>query len=99
MKTKFNIRFILPLLVVTLLLATAFIAPFKPVFYIIGDSTTRNSNRPQCGWGEVVGESIHIIISPLRIQFSEATFGKTITANGYSNLEIYINELHDQLKK
>jgi len=56
MKTKFNIRFIFPALVITLLLAAAFIAPSKPVFYIIGDSTTRNSNRPQCGWGEVVGE-------------------------------------------
>jgi len=56
MKTKFNIRFILPALVAILLLAAAFIAPSKPVFYIIGDSTTRNSNRPQCGWGEVVGE-------------------------------------------
>lgn len=24
----------------------------KPTVYIIGDSTVRNSNRPQCGWGE-----------------------------------------------
>jgi len=56
MKTKFNIRFIFPALVAILLMAAAFIAPSKPVFYIIGDSTTRNSNRPQCGWGEVVGE-------------------------------------------
>lgn len=24
--------------------------------YIIGDSTVRNSNRPQCGWGEIVGD-------------------------------------------
>ncbi len=26
----------------------------KPTLYIIGDSTVRNSNRPQCGWGEMV---------------------------------------------
>ncbi len=28
----------------------------KPVIYIIGDSTVRNTNRPQCGWGEMIGE-------------------------------------------
>ena len=28
----------------------------KPVLYIIGDSTVRNTNRPQCGWGEMIGE-------------------------------------------
>lgn len=27
----------------------------KPVLYIIGDSTVRNTNRPQCGWGEMIG--------------------------------------------
>jgi lysophospholipase L1-like esterase len=27
-------------------------AKVKPTVYIIGDSTVRNSNRPQCGWGE-----------------------------------------------
>lgn len=27
----------------------------KPTVYIIGDSTVRNTNRPQCGWGEKVG--------------------------------------------
>ena len=26
----------------------------KPTLYIIGDSTVRNSNRPQCGWGEKI---------------------------------------------
>lgn len=30
--------------------------PAKPTLYIIGDSTVRNTNRPQCGWGEVIGE-------------------------------------------
>jgi len=28
----------------------------KPVLYIIGDSTVRNTNRPQCGWGEKISE-------------------------------------------
>jgi lysophospholipase L1-like esterase len=28
----------------------------KPTIYIIGDSTVRNTNRPQCGWGEVIGD-------------------------------------------
>lgn len=26
----------------------------KPTVYIIGDSTVRNTNRPQCGWGEMI---------------------------------------------
>ena len=26
----------------------------KPTLYIIGDSTVRNTNRPQCGWGEMI---------------------------------------------
>jgi rhamnogalacturonan acetylesterase len=28
----------------------------KPTLYIIGDSTVRNTNRPQAGWGEMIGE-------------------------------------------
>lgn len=28
----------------------------KPTLYIIGDSTVRNTNRPQCGWGELINE-------------------------------------------
>jgi lysophospholipase L1-like esterase len=28
----------------------------KPTIYIIGDSTVRNTNRPQCGWGEMINE-------------------------------------------
>jgi len=28
----------------------------KPTLYIIGDSTVRNTNRPQCGWGEMLNE-------------------------------------------
>jgi rhamnogalacturonan acetylesterase len=33
-----------------------FTATEKPVIYIIGDSTVRNTNRPQCGWGEMFNE-------------------------------------------
>lgn len=28
----------------------------KPTIYIIGDSTVRNTNRPQCGWGEMISD-------------------------------------------
>jgi rhamnogalacturonan acetylesterase len=28
----------------------------KPTLYIIGDSTVRNTNRPQCGWGEMIND-------------------------------------------
>jgi rhamnogalacturonan acetylesterase len=54
MKIKI-VRRLLPAIVLILLIFAAFITPPKPVFYIIGDSTVRNSNRPQCGWGEVIG--------------------------------------------
>jgi len=42
---------------ITILLSfLSLLQPPKPVLYIIGDSTVRNTNRPQCGWGEVIGE-------------------------------------------
>ena len=41
---------------ISLLLFSSFIFQDKPTFYIIGDSTVRNINRPQCGWGEKIGE-------------------------------------------
>src|SRR5215210_7442254 len=28
----------------------------KPTLYIIGDSTVRNTNMPQAGWGSYIGE-------------------------------------------
>lgn len=28
----------------------------RPTLYIIGDSTVRNTNRPQCGWGDKINE-------------------------------------------
>jgi len=56
MKFKLNLRILIPVLMVTVLLAAAFIAPPKPVFYLVGDSTTRNPSRPMCGWGEVFSQ-------------------------------------------
>ena len=38
------------------LLSSFVILNNKPTLYIIGDSTVRNTNRPQCGWGEMIGE-------------------------------------------
>jgi rhamnogalacturonan acetylesterase len=35
-----------------------FIQKDKPTVYIIGDSTVRNTNRPQCGWGEMFNEFV-----------------------------------------
>ena len=41
---------------VSLLLLSSFIFSERPTLYIIGDSTVRNSNRPQCGWGEKIAD-------------------------------------------
>jgi len=45
-----------PMLLALVLSLTTFLQPDRPTLYIIGDSTVRNTNRPQCGWGEVIGE-------------------------------------------
>lgn len=46
------------ILVITVAVLSSFILlkKEKPTLYIIGDSTVRNTNRPQCGWGEKIGE-------------------------------------------
>ncbi len=41
---------------IIILSSFAFFQKEKPTLYIIGDSTVRNTNRPQCGWGEMIGE-------------------------------------------
>ena len=46
----------LQLVVFIVLLSSFAILNNKPTLYIIGDSTVRNTNRPQCGWGEMIGE-------------------------------------------
>ncbi|HEY4064546.1 MAG TPA: rhamnogalacturonan acetylesterase [Puia sp.] len=42
--------------IVIALASFVLLAQHRPTLYIIGDSTVRNPNRPQCGWGEVIGE-------------------------------------------
>lgn len=44
------------LTIVITLISFLFLQQHRPTLYIIGDSTVRNTNRPQCGWGEVIGE-------------------------------------------
>ncbi|WP_448699231.1 rhamnogalacturonan acetylesterase [Mucilaginibacter sp. AW1-3] len=56
---------VLPL-VALLCICAAFMAPPKPVFYIIGDSTVRNPNPPWCSWGQV----IHNYFDTTRISIS-----------------------------
>lgn len=46
----------LQFVVFIVLLSSFAILNNKPTLYIIGDSTVRNTNRPQCGWGEMIGE-------------------------------------------
>lgn len=58
----------------SLLLLSSFIFSEKPTLYIIGDSTVRNTNRPQCGWGEKVGE--HFDTSQLSIS-NQAMAGRS----------------------
>jgi rhamnogalacturonan acetylesterase len=38
------------------LLLSSFLFSERPTLYIIGDSTVRNTNRPQCGWGEKISD-------------------------------------------
>jgi lysophospholipase L1-like esterase len=61
-----------------LLIATIVIAAFrpqeKPTLYIIGDSTVRNTNRPQCGWGEMI--SLYFDSSRLNIS-NQAMAGRS----------------------
>jgi hypothetical protein len=42
--------------IVLSIISFLFLQQHRPTLYIIGDSTVRNTNRPQCGWGEVIGE-------------------------------------------
>ncbi len=45
---------IVVLVAVPLVLCAAFMQQTKPKFYLIGDSTVRNPNPPQCSWGQVI---------------------------------------------
>ena len=45
------------LITISILLTSFFLfQKEKPTLYLIGDSTVRNTNRPQCGWGEMISE-------------------------------------------
>jgi rhamnogalacturonan acetylesterase len=46
------------LFVAIALLGLLEIQQHKPVLYIIGDSTVRNTNSPQCGWGQMIHEQL-----------------------------------------
>ena len=39
---------------ITLVIALAFKQPSKPVIYLIGDSTVRNTDKEQWGWGSIL---------------------------------------------
>jgi len=41
-------------LLVLLCALVGFVKPTKPTLYLIGDSTVRNTNAPQAGWGSVI---------------------------------------------
>lgn len=43
------------LALITLVVALAFKQPAKPVIYLIGDSTVRNTDKEQWGWGSILG--------------------------------------------
>src|SRR5689334_11961307 len=43
-------------LILLLVLACSFIQQQQPTIYIIGDSTVRNSNKEQWGWGTLLPE-------------------------------------------
>ena len=56
MKSFFKTR--TTVLIIALAALSSFILLQKErlTLYIIGDSTVRNTNRPQCGWGEKIGD-------------------------------------------
>ena len=55
MKSNLKKRTIVVLIAFVALSSFLLLQKEKPTLYIIGDSTVRNSNRPQCGWGEKAG--------------------------------------------
>jgi rhamnogalacturonan acetylesterase len=56
MKSNFKKRTTAVLIAFVALSSFLLLQKEKPTLYIIGDSTVRNTNRPQCGWGEKVGD-------------------------------------------
>jgi rhamnogalacturonan acetylesterase len=56
MKSFFKKQTVLTLLAFVALSSFLLLQKERPTLYIIGDSTVRNTNRPQCGWGEKMGD-------------------------------------------
>ena len=56
MKSIFKKKIALLLVAFATLSSFLLLQKEKPTLYIIGDSTVRKTNRPQCGWGEKIGE-------------------------------------------
>ena len=56
MKSLLHKKNIIALLVFVALTSFVLLQKEKPTLYIIGDSTVRNTNRPQCGWGEKIAD-------------------------------------------
>lgn len=66
MKNKFTVKKHGSMLVALLIMLAAFRLQEKPTLYIIGDSTVRNSNQVQWGWGTLISDyfdSTKIIVS------------------------------------
>ncbi len=56
MKKYFKIKTAAWLIVLATLLSFVLMQNEKPTLYIIGDSTVRNTNRPQCGWADKIAD-------------------------------------------
>jgi len=56
MKSFFKTRTALLLIAFAALSSFLLLQKEKPTLYIIGDSTVRNTSRPQCGWGEKIAD-------------------------------------------
>ena len=56
MKSFFKTRTTVLLIAFAALSSFLLLQKERPTLYIIGDSTVRNTNRPQCGWGEKIAD-------------------------------------------
>jgi len=56
MKSFFKTRTTVLLIALAALSSFILLQKETPTLYIIGDSTVRNTNRPQCGWGEKIAD-------------------------------------------
>jgi rhamnogalacturonan acetylesterase len=82
MNNKYMNKLFLSVILLTVLLISGFIIPSKPVFYIIGDSTVRNPNRPQCGWGELISEKFDTSLISISNQAIAGRSTRTFVSEG-----------------